>query len=168
MTVLEETEGDPGFVSRGPEETERFGRWLGARLGPGDVLCLVGPMGAGKTLLTRGIAEGLGVAGGARVSSPTFTLVHEYRGRYPIYHFDLYRLQGPEELDGLGWADYLAGQGVSIVEGAERAEGRLPAERLVIRLDRIGLEARRLSIVAYGERFRRLMAALAGSSKPED
>jgi tRNA threonylcarbamoyladenosine biosynthesis protein TsaE len=125
-------------------------------------VCLVGEMGTGKTLLTRGIAEGVGVPGGRGVRSPTFTLVHEYRGRYPIFHFDLYRLRGEEELEEIGWDEYLdRGAGVVVIEGAEKVRRVLPSERLDVRVSREGPRRRRLSFVAGGRRFESLIDALA-------
>ncbi len=108
-------------LSRSPAETEEFGRELAARLQPGDVVLLEGGLGAGKTVVARGIVRGLGSAD--HVSSPTFVLVHEYRGRCPIAHADLYRLSGPADLEDLGLDDYLDGDFVVLVEWPERAEG---------------------------------------------
>ncbi len=100
------------LVSTSPAETRRLGVRVGRHLRPGDAVWLMGEMGAGKTLSARGIAEGLGVPGGRGGRSPTFTLVHEYTGRHPIYHLDLYRLQGEEELEGIGWGEMLYVEGV--------------------------------------------------------
>ncbi|MFQ5882063.1 MAG: tRNA (adenosine(37)-N6)-threonylcarbamoyltransferase complex ATPase subunit type 1 TsaE [Candidatus Methylomirabilales bacterium] len=149
------------LISTSPSETRRLGVWLGRHLKPGDVVCLWGEMGSGKTLLTRGIAKGLGVPEGQRVRSPTFTLVHEYMGRHPIYHLDLYRLRGEEELEGIGWEEYLYGNGVTIIEAAEKMDCRLPQERLDVMLGREGVRRRRLILVGYGRRFGPLVNALA-------
>jgi tRNA threonylcarbamoyladenosine biosynthesis protein TsaE len=132
---------------------------VGLRLKPGDVISLTGDMGAGKTLFTRGIAEGLGVLRGQGVRSPTFTLVHEYKGRHPIYHIDLYRLRG-KELEELGWEEYLCGEGVTVIEAAEKIGQRLPEERLDVLLVREGAQRRRLVLVGYGRRFHPLVKAL--------
>jgi tRNA threonylcarbamoyladenosine biosynthesis protein TsaE len=106
------------LLSRSPEQTEAFGRALAARLQPGDVVAYTGDLGAGKTALTRGIAAGLGVV--EQVTSPTYTIVNEYRsGRLPLFHFDLYRLHSEEELFEIGWEDYLAQGGVCAVEWSE-------------------------------------------------
>src|SRR5438132_11830697 len=96
--------------------TEAFGRRLGALLFPGAVVALVGQLGAGKTHLTRAIAEGLGVPDGRCVTSPTFVLLQEYQGRLPIYHFDAYRLQGAADLLELGTEEQFEGDGVCLVE----------------------------------------------------
>ena len=107
------------------EETIRHGERLGATLRSGDILALTGDLGAGKTHLTKGIVRGVGCD--AEVSSPTFSLVHEYQGgRLPIFHFDLYRLDDPSELIGIGWEDYLEADGVCVVEWADKFPGALP------------------------------------------
>ena len=115
-----------------PAETEALGERIGKALEEGSVIALIGELGAGKTMLTKGIAVGLGVPG--LIHSPTFTLIHEHVGRLPIYHFDLYRLNSPADLDDLGAESYFYGEGVSIIEWAERAGDRLPADRLEIRI----------------------------------
>jgi len=104
-------------VSNGVAETEALGERLGAVLQPGTVLAYTGDLGAGKTAFTRGLARGLGVT--ERVTSPTFTIVNEYEGRLPLFHFDMYRLGGEEELFDIGWEDYLARGGVCAVEWSE-------------------------------------------------
>ncbi|MGQ9809493.1 MAG: tRNA (adenosine(37)-N6)-threonylcarbamoyltransferase complex ATPase subunit type 1 TsaE [Armatimonadota bacterium] len=108
-------------LTRSPDETEHFGRELASRLQPGDVVLLEGGLGAGKTVVVRGIVRGLDSTD--HVSSPTFVLVHEYRGRYPVAHADLYRLSGPADLEDLGLDEYLDGRFVVLVEWPERAEG---------------------------------------------
>jgi tRNA threonylcarbamoyladenosine biosynthesis protein TsaE len=148
-------------VSNSPGETQRLGMWVGRHLGPGDVVCLKGEMGSGKTLFTRGIATGVGVPQGRGVRSPTFTLVHEYVGQYPMYHLDLYRIQGEEELEGIGWEEYLYGAGITVIEAAEKMmEVRLPEDRLDIVLERDGVRRRRLTLVGHGRHFESLVTAL--------
>ncbi|MEZ0387368.1 MAG: tRNA (adenosine(37)-N6)-threonylcarbamoyltransferase complex ATPase subunit type 1 TsaE [Verrucomicrobium sp.] len=106
-------------------ETLVWGRFLAGTLQRGDVVALVGNLGAGKTHATKGIVAGLG--SGAQVSSPTFTLVHEYDGgRLPAFHFDFYRLDTPKDVLGVGWDDYLSGEGIVIVEWADRFPELLP------------------------------------------
>lgn len=148
-------------ISTSPAETRRLGVWVGRHLKPGDAVCLKGEMGTGKTLFARGIAEGLGVVQGRGVRSPTFTLVHEYRGRYPIYHLDLYRLRDEEELEGIGWAEMLYGEGVAVIEAAEKMKQTLPKERLDVALGREGLRRRRLVLDGYGRRYQSLVRTLA-------
>src|SRR5579864_7657899 len=106
--------------------TTEFGRRLGSQLFPGAVVALIGPLGAGKTHLVRAIAEGLGVADGRVVSSPTFVLIQEYDARLPVYHFDAYRLAGAADFLDLGAHEYFEGRGVCLVEWADSVEGALP------------------------------------------
>ena len=122
------------FLTRSEEETEALGRRLGEKLTPGSLVAYTGDLGAGKTAFTRGLARGLGVT--ERVTSPTFNIVNEYEGgRLPLFHFDLYRLGGEEELFDIGWEDYLTRGGVCAVEWSEIAEGALeePCIRVEIR-----------------------------------
>jgi len=122
------------FISHGPEDTKAFGVSLAATLKPGDFIALDGALGAGKTCLAQGLAEGLGYQG--PVTSPTFTLLHIYEGgRLPLYHFDLYRLASPRELEGLGYEDYFYGDGVCVVEWAGLAPEYLPPRRICIHLE---------------------------------
>ena len=102
------------YLSHSPEETERIGEMLGRQLHSGTVLALRGGLGMGKTAFTRGLARGLGCTG--RVTSPTFTIVNEYDGTTPLFHFDMYRLDSEDDLFDIGWDDYLARGGVCAVE----------------------------------------------------
>jgi tRNA threonylcarbamoyladenosine biosynthesis protein TsaE len=112
------------IVTDNPEETESVGEALGAVLTGGEVLAYTGDLGVGKTAFTRGLARGLGIT--QRITSPTFNIVNEYEdGRLPLFHFDLYRLGGAEELFDIGWEDYLARNGVCAVEWSENAEDAL-------------------------------------------
>jgi tRNA threonylcarbamoyladenosine biosynthesis protein TsaE len=121
------------IISNSAEETVHAGENLSRRLRGGEVVALCGDLGAGKTHFTKGIVAGLG--GDPReVSSPTFTLVHEYRdGRLPVYHFDFYRLEEASELRGVGWEDYLREDGVLIVEWADRFAAELPRDAIRVR-----------------------------------
>lgn len=120
-------------LSTSPDETRQIGRRLGAAAVPGTVLALVGPLGAGKTQLAKGIAEGLGIA--SVVNSPTFVLMNEHAGRLRMYHVDAYRLDDPEEASAAGLLDDRQADGVTVVEWADRLAGWMPVERLVIRLE---------------------------------
>lgn len=142
------------------EATEALGRRLGARLFPGAVVGLVGSLGAGKTHFVRAVAEGLGIRDPRAVSSPTFVLIQEYAARLPIYHFDVYRLRAPREFLDLGASEYLEGDGVCLIEWADRVAGELPAERLEVRLDITGEASRRAMLTAHGERYRALIGLL--------
>jgi tRNA threonylcarbamoyladenosine biosynthesis protein TsaE len=118
--------------SDGPARTRAIGAALGRLATPGTVLALVGPLGAGKTLLAKGVAEGLGVL--SVVNSPTFVLMNEHAGRLPLYHIDAYRLDDPEEALAVGLFDDRQLGGVTVVEWADRLDGWLPIDRLDIEL----------------------------------
>ena len=147
------------IISESPDETAAMGRRIAALLGSGDTVLLIGELGAGKTALTKAIAAGLGVT--EEVSSPTFTLVNEYRGRLPVFHFDLYRLDDPNEAIDLGYDDYLNAEGVLIIEWADKAPTLWPDDHLRIEIERIGEAARRLALFPSGEALRHRLAALA-------
>jgi tRNA threonylcarbamoyladenosine biosynthesis protein TsaE len=115
-------------------ETERLGHALAEVSGPGVVIGLVGPLGAGKTRLARAIAERLGVDPLA-IASPTFVLIHEYEGTIPVYHFDVYRLTSPQEFEDLGAADYWNAGGLCLVEWADRVVDLLPEDRWIVRIE---------------------------------
>jgi tRNA threonylcarbamoyladenosine biosynthesis protein TsaE len=114
------------------ESTERFGQTLGALLRPGDMIALVGDLGAGKTTLTQAIARGMGIT--APVTSPTFALIQEYLGSIPLFHFDTYRLERAEDLADLGFDEYTERGGVLVIEWADRIAPLLPPDRLTLRL----------------------------------
>ncbi len=140
--------------------TETFGRRLGELLFPGAVVALVGQLGAGKTHLTRAVAEGLGVKNPAAVNSPTFVLIQEYPARLPIYHFDAYRLGGSREFAELGVDEYFHGDGVCLVEWADKVEATLPVEHLRIAIAIVDENRRRFALTATGERYEALLHAL--------
>ncbi len=146
------------FVSRSSEETQQLGEQLGRLVNPGDVFLLVGGLGAGKTNLTQGLARGLGVKEYTR--SPTFTLVNEYHGRLPLYHMDLYRVESPEEIADLGLEEYLYGQGVAVIEWADRAVFLWPKEYLLVRMEYVSPTRRRIKLEAVGSRYERLIDEL--------
>jgi tRNA threonylcarbamoyladenosine biosynthesis protein TsaE len=132
--------------------TDRFGRRLATFLFPGAVVALIGPLGAGKTRLVRAVAEGLG-ADGRSIASPTFTLIHEYGGRLPVYHFDAYRLAGAAEFAKLGADECLEGDGVCLVEWADRVSAALPVERLTATMAVTGETSRRVLLEAVGAKY---------------
>jgi len=118
-------------------DTEKLGLGLAELLRPGDVILLSGALGAGKTTLTQFIGRGLAVPASCYITSPTFSLMHEYPGRLPLYHLDLYRLSGEEEIEDLGLIDYLYAEGVCVIEWPDRLGSLLPAQHLdiVLRYD---------------------------------
>ncbi|MGD9506827.1 MAG: tRNA (adenosine(37)-N6)-threonylcarbamoyltransferase complex ATPase subunit type 1 TsaE [Syntrophobacteraceae bacterium] len=128
-----------------------LGLRIGKRLLPGDILALWGELGAGKTLLTRGIAQGLGIPPDVPITSPTFTFMNEYDGRLRLYHMDLYRLADVDELESLPWREALFGDGAAVMEWPERLEDQLPSERWDIRISITGEESREIVIAAHGD-----------------
>lgn len=143
-----------------PAATAAFGRRLGEAARPGDVITLGGSLGAGKTTLTQAIGRGLGVPPSCYITSPTFSLLHEYPGRLPLYHLDLYRLGGEEEVAELGVVDYLYGQGVTVIEWPDRLGGLLPAERLHVELRLDSATARTATLTAHGTSWQERLGVL--------
>ncbi len=145
-------------------ETRRYGRAIGAVALPGTVLALVGPLGAGKTELAKGVAQGLGIT--SVVNSPTFVLMNEHAGRLRLFHADAYRLTDPEQALEAGLLDERQAEGIVVLEWADRLRGLLPEERLELRIepDADGSDQRAIEWLALGEQHRRLAAAAFGSS----
>ena len=130
--------------SHSAAETEALGVRLAERLGPGDVVALTGELGAGKTCFTQGLARGLGVAG--RAVSPTFVLINEYRGRLPVHHVDAYRTESLTELLDLGLDELFSGDGVTIVEWADKLLPLLPAHTVHVHIEGVGDEPRTIRV----------------------
>lgn len=123
------------YQSESPEETYEIGRRLGSEAAPGSVYALVGDLGAGKTIFTKGFAAGLGISD--TITSPTFTIMQVYEGgRLPLYHFDVYRISDPEEMYEIGFDEYILGDGVSLIEWADRIPELLPKETVKITIKR--------------------------------
>lgn len=139
-----------------------LGHRLGKFLFPGSVVALEGTLGAGKTFLVRAIAEGLELSDSRMVSSPTFVLIQEYPARLPIYHFDAYRLNSSSEFLDLGAGEYFEGQGVCLVEWADRVLDCLPSECLEIAISVTGENSRSVKITAHGARYEVLLKSLGG------
>ena len=136
------------IITRAPGETKRLGERIGRLLLPGDTVALIGELGSGKTVLTKGIAKGLGIKGNP-VRSPSFIFIKEYSGRIPLFHFDLYRLKKPEGLNTLGYEEYFSGKGVVVIEWAERAKNLLPQGCLKIELSILGKNERSISLKGF-------------------
>ncbi len=125
-------------------ETESAGARLGAMVQPGDIVAMFGDLGSGKTAFVRGMAQGMGLD--ARVFSPTFTIVNEYDGPVPLFHFDMYRLSGSDELFEIGWEDYVNRGGVCAVEWSENVADAFPPETITVRFTKTGDNSRRIEI----------------------
>jgi tRNA threonylcarbamoyladenosine biosynthesis protein TsaE len=134
------------MVSRSVEETVRAGARLARRLKKGDVVALIGELGSGKTVFAKGIAKGLGVKEARYVNSPTFVIIKEYAGRMPLYHFDMYRLDRAHSLDSLGLEEYFYGDGVTVIEWADKIRTLLPRNRIEVRFSVAGERERRIVI----------------------
>ncbi len=132
------------YISRSEEETEAIGEKFAEDLASGTVVAMYGDLGAGKTAFVRGMARGMGLA--CRVSSPTFTIVNEYEGERELIHFDMYRLESSDELFEIGWEDYLARGAVCAVEWSEKVEDAFFGDEIVVRIDKLGDNERRITI----------------------
>ena len=147
--------------STNTDETIKLGEKLGRLLAPGHVIALVGELGAGKTTLAKGIVRGLGIEDSRAVKSPTFSLLNVYEGRIPIYHFDAYRLVDTQEMLSIGSDEIIYGNGVSIIEWADKVIGCLPKEYLKITLTSVSKNERIIEIRSYGERYDEIVSNLA-------
>jgi len=138
------------FISNSPESTFSLGKRLGEKLEAGSIIALIGELGCGKTLFTKGICVGLGVPE-RRVNSPTFAFVNEYLGRFPVFHIDLYRIDEITEEFGIGMLDYLTktGSGVMVLEWAEKALLLLPDDHLQVRFEMLSARKRKLTFVGF-------------------
>jgi len=145
-------------VTESAGETLALGERLGGLLRPGDVVALYGELGSGKTVLTKGIARGLGVE--ADVHSPTFTLIHEHAGPIPLFHVDLYRIEGEAEVESIGVEEYIEAGGVTVIEWAEKMRSVLPAERLDIALRVTGDTRRELVFETDSARMKAVVQEL--------
>jgi len=132
------------IISLSPEETFKTAAELGASASPGDIITLSGELGTGKTLFARGIASGMGLDDD--ITSPSFSIMEMHEGPVPLYHFDLYRIENPAELDELFFDEYWEGDGVSVIEWPEMAGGRLPARLTRVTIDYTGSHTRRITI----------------------
>lgn len=146
--------------SKSAEETFHLGKKMGELLSRGSVVALRGDLGSGKTLLAKGIARGMQVANEGEVTSPSFTLVNEYQGRWKIYHVDLYRLQDAQQIEDLGWEEMIFGQGVTLIEWPEKVFHLLPEDRIEVTLEWVGEEERDLEFSSMGKAGKELILRL--------
>ena len=148
------------FHSSGPEKTRLFGKKLGENLQAGDVVALIGEIGAGKTCLTQGIARGLGIPEGLRITSPTFTLINEYHGRVILYHMDMYRLATVKDLEDTGYEACFHDKGVVVIEWAEKIREVLPGEIFVVSMIYMGDNERKITLTGNRGRLREIINEL--------
>jgi len=157
------TDAQFAVQSRAPRQTREIGEALGRLLGRGDVVALIGILGAGKTVLAKGLAQGIGVANARHVSSPGFTLINRYDARVPLYHVDAFRLSNSAQLEALGADEMLYGEGAVVIEWADRVSSLLPPERLEIHMEILGPSERRLLFSGKGKRAAALIQGLRTS-----
>lgn len=138
------------ILSKSTDQTIKVGERLAKHLHKGDILCLEGELGSGKTTLIKGVAKGLKIAS-EKVTSPTFVLMNAYEGRLPLYHFDLYRLEEIHEISSIGYEDFLYGHGVAVIEWAERLGNLAPKEYLRVELKHQGENERLIKLSAVGK-----------------
>ena len=144
------------LLSKSSEETIGIGEHLAKWFQKGDIVCFFGDLGSGKTTLIKGIARGLKI-GPKKVNSPTFVLMNSYHGRLPLFHFDLYRLEDVQEISALGCDEYFYGDGISVIEWADRLGVLLPKEYLRIDLKHRKLEERMIRFSAMGSRYQNIV-----------
>jgi len=145
------------LVSTSHRQTARLGQVIGLMLRGGETIALYGPLGAGKTALVRGIAVGLG-ASPAAVTSPTFVVIHEYQGRLPFAHVDLYRIRSPRELESTGLSEYFSGQTVTAIEWADKGTAALPHDRIEIALNHRAARSRTIQLNVTGPKSSEVLA----------
>lgn len=147
-------------ITKKAQETEYIGQRMANFLSPGDVIILIGDLGAGKTLFVQGVAKGLGIED--EITSPTFTIIQEYgEGRLPLYHMDVYRITSPKEMEDLGYEEYFYGQGVTFIEWGNLILDLLPEEHLTLEFSLVE-EGREISFYPQGRHYERLVEELTG------
>ena len=148
------------LTSEGADETIHIGQMIGRFLQKGDIVALIGELGSGKTCITQGIARGLNVPESYYVTSPTFTLINEYPGRTPLYHLDIYRLSGSQDLIDMGYEEYFYGDGIIIIEWAEKIRDILPDDTLFIHLTYVDENTRTINLSGNKKRSAALFKEL--------
>jgi tRNA threonylcarbamoyladenosine biosynthesis protein TsaE len=149
------------FLTNSPSATQDLGQRIGEKLNPGSIIALIGELGCGKTCFTKGLCAGLGIPKRC-VNSPTFTFVNEYKGRLPVFHLDLYRVEGIATGLEIGMLDYLlqAKSGVMVIEWAEKVLPLLSDSYLAVNFSVLSLRKREILLVGFGERFCKLLGEL--------
>jgi tRNA threonylcarbamoyladenosine biosynthesis protein TsaE len=151
------------FQTRSTSETIRVGKRIGRLLKSGDIVALVGELGAGKTQFIKGLAAGVGIGNPTYISSPSFTLINEYPGKIPFYHVDLFRLEREKEAEELGLEDYLQGGGITAIEWADKIPSLLPKEMLFIHIAYTGKNTRSIEMIGKGKRYQELVSQMQSS-----
>ena len=142
------------FIVDTADSTMKLGRKLGELVHSGDIICITGDLGAGKTHFTKGVAQGLEI--NEPITSPTFTIVNEYEGRLKLHHFDVYRVCDPDEIEAIGFDEYIFSDAVSIIEWSNFIEELIPKEHIWVDIKKIpdlGMDFRKISINYYGDRY---------------
>lgn len=151
------------FIVDSVSQTLDLGKNLGKNMFPGAIVCITGDLGTGKTHITKGIAKGLNIT--EPITSPTFTIVNEYHsGTHILYHFDVYRVNDPDEIYAIGFDEYIFGEGVSVIEWANYIEELIPENFIHIKLSKItekGDNYRKITITPYGEEYEKLLKAIS-------
>ena len=166
LTAAQREDGALVVTCRAPEDLSPLADALAAVLEPGDTLLLQGELGAGKTTLTQSLAHALGVGEEQYVASPSFALLHEYTGRLPVFHMDLYRLSDEDDVEAAGLLEYFEQQGVCVVEWPDRLGSLTPDSRLDIRIEHGPFEARQFTLFPYGDAWQQRMARIAENLSP--
>jgi tRNA threonylcarbamoyladenosine biosynthesis protein TsaE len=147
------------IISKSVNNTLAIGRAISRNLQLGDIICLFGQLGSGKTVLTKGIAQGLRIKK-EKIISPTFVLIREYKAKFPFYHLDLYRLKEPRDILNLGYEEYLYNEGITVIEWADRLKYLLPREYLKVELFIKSNSQRLIEFSAFGKRYEELLGSL--------
>jgi len=150
--------GTKTFISQSPNETRQWAQALARKLKPGSIICLHGDLGSGKTTFVKGLASALGI-NEESVHSPTFVLMNIYDGKKKIYHFDLYRLKATTDILQLGYEEFLYGQGIAVIEWADKLKELYPSEYLQITLEHGGENTRKIHALGVGEKYKKILGS---------
>ena len=168
MTRGEPEEKTWRVKTKNPDQTMHLGRLCGELLPQGSVVALIGDLGTGKTVFAKGVAKGLGVIDEQEITSPSFVLVNEYQGRWPVYHVDLYRLHRVREVEDLGWDELISSSGVALIEWAQKVLPLLPKERMEVHFEWLNAVERKLMLVGRGEAARESVRSLREKWRREE
>jgi len=152
---------DINLISESAGDTQKIGKIIGENLHQGDIVALIGELGSGKTCITKGIARGVGVPDEYQITSPSFTLINEYPGRTTLYHVDTYRLSGSRDLEEMGYEEYFYGNGITVIEWAEKIKEILPEKSFYIYLRYLGKNKRGIKICDGTEKMKEISKMLS-------